>query len=62
MMMTPNEFAEAMRAAHEGFHDFLGDDMASRHMHMDNLMCELLTDLGYEEGVKIFEFTCKWYG
>ncbi len=33
----------------------------SFHSYADELMCETLTELGYEEGVKIFEDEEKWY-
>lgn len=36
------------------------DDPECSHVVMDNLMCELLKQLGYEDGVKIFETTEKW--
>lgn len=52
---TPEEFAEEMRIlAGEG-------DIEARHICMDNLMCNVLTELGYKEGVRIFMKTGKWY-
>ena len=37
------------------------DDKELCHRLMDNLMCEKLRDLGFDEGVEIFEKTGKWY-
>lgn len=52
--ITPEVFAERMRnAIEEGTED--------GHMIMDDLMCELLRELGYGEGIDIFENTHKWY-
>jgi hypothetical protein len=38
-----------------------GFDPESAHLQADALMCEVLEELGYEEGVKIFEHAAKWY-
>lgn len=51
--MTPDEFAERMAA--------VPGDPEEGHMEADNLMCELLRQLGYEKGVKIYESLGKWY-
>jgi hypothetical protein len=55
--MTPAEFAMQMRAQVARPDDGLG----SSHVAMDILMCELLRELGYEEGVKVFERAEKRY-
>lgn len=55
--MTPEEFATEMRKAQDK-HD--GDEECM-HGAMDGIMCDLLRQLGYEEGVNIFEETPKWY-
>ena len=52
---TPKEFAEKMRQLAEN-----GDPEAD-HIKSDELMCQLLTSLGYGEGVKIFKEMYKWY-
>ena len=31
------------------------------HIHADELMCDILTQLGYGDGVKLFEQMEKWY-
>lgn len=36
-------------------------DTEMAHIHADELMCELLRELGYGEGVDIFEKMSKWY-
>ena len=53
--MTKEEFKEEMlKIADNG-------DPESSHYEADDLMCELLGSLGYEEGVEIFENMGKWY-
>lgn len=53
--MTSEEFARKME---EIFKD--GDGELS-HIEADELMAEVLSSLGYEEGVKIFLSKEKWY-
>lgn len=55
MKMTPKEFAEKMQLIVDEENTELG------HIEMDNLMCELLKSLGYEEGAEIFDNALKWY-
>lgn len=55
--MNPEEFYEKMLQLKN---DFGGDEEAV-HIYMDNLMCELLSMLGYGDGVEIFNKTDKWY-
>lgn len=43
----------------ETLRDRLDPEMS--HIKADRLMCELLTELGYGEAVKIFEEMEKWY-
>lgn len=55
--MSPDEFRDRMieiarRAEY---------DAEEPHEEADDLMCEILTDLGYGEGVKVFEEMDKWY-
>lgn len=52
---SPKGFANKMRRLSE-----MGDAEAA-HYQADKLMCELLTELGYSEGVKIFDDMSKWY-
>ncbi len=55
MLYTPQEFAQAMNELVEN------RDIEERHEAMDDLMCELLRELGYEEGIDIYESTSKYY-
>ncbi len=54
--MTPKEFADRMRAITSEVVDIGG-----MHSDADDLLCEVLRSLGYEEGVAIFEGADKWY-
>ena len=38
------------------------EDLELRHISMDRAMYELLKQLGYDEAVRIFKDTDKWYG
>lgn len=68
-VMTPEEFAERMRELIvKNTHpiEFLGDDVPyfdpeDCHPEMDELLCKVLKQLGYGEGVDIFKNTKKWY-
>lgn len=54
--MNPEEFKEAMKKARDSY-----CDKEYSHVDMDELMCKLLRELGYGEGVDIFEKAEKWY-
>ena len=54
---TPEEFKSELEAIIERENI----DDGTRHARMDELMCKVLTDLGYGEGVAIFEKTPKYY-
>lgn len=55
--MTPEEFKNKMELINEEY----CDDNEAKHVCMDRLMCELLSSIGYEEGIDIFRDTDKWY-
>jgi hypothetical protein len=57
-IMTPKEFARAMREIQPP-----GErgDAEIEHQNADALMCEVLKELGYEEGVEIFLGMTLWY-
>lgn len=55
--MTPEEFLEQMKM----IADRCSDDKEDLHKSMDRLMCMLLRELGYENGVEFFENAPKWY-
>ena len=57
--MNPKEFADKMKELSE--RNTGSSDICFNHMDMDDLMCEVLKSLGYNEGVEIFENTHKWY-
>lgn len=61
--MTPKEFADEMRRiTDDEWHK--GDpywDAEQVHIAMDDVMCEVLEDLGYGEGIEIFKNEPKWY-
>ena len=54
-IMTPEEFEQKMIELS------MMDDKQDRHEAGDSLMQEMLTQLGYGEGVKVFEEFDKWY-
>lgn len=55
--MTPEEFMAKMRYIHDEYED----DPEMCHIYMDKLMCGLLINLGYWEGIHIFNNTKMWY-
>lgn len=61
--MTPEEFAKKMKKISDNL-KYQNDayyDEEDAHMQMDDLMSDLLRQLGYGEGIDIFENTNKWY-
>lgn len=58
--ITPEKFADQMREAYQLY--YVGnDDAEDVHIAMDGIICNLLRQLGYGEGVDIFNSTPKWY-
>ena len=55
--MSPDEFRDRMLEIAKGAEY----DPEEHHGEADDLMCEILTDLGYGEGVKVFEEMDRWY-
>ncbi len=53
--MTPSEFAKKARENN------LIDDTPTRHMRQDTLMEQVLSSLGYDEGIKAMTDTVRWY-
>jgi len=53
--MTKEEFRDRMQKIFES------KDKEWRHAEADDLMCELLESLGYEEGTSVFRKADKWY-
>ena len=56
-MITPKNFERLMKELFEKNKGY--QEMA--HKDMDALMCRVLKELGYRDGVKIFLRTEKWY-
>ena len=54
-IMSPQCFADAMQTI------MTFEDTECGHIHADDLMCYLLRQLGYSEGVDVFENADKWY-
>ena len=52
--MTPEEFKAEM----EKLDDL---DIEERHSRADDLMGNVLIELGYGEGVEVFDSMVKWY-
>jgi hypothetical protein len=60
MSMTPEEFAEEMSRI-KSTTEFVHRDLHNAHMAADELMCKLLSALGYGAGVNAFCEMPKWY-
>ena len=63
ILLTPQEFSEKMSKLIEKLEDEdnIYYDKEQFHKDADALLCETLCGLGYEEGVKKFINTPKWY-
>lgn len=57
--MKPETFADKMKAIIEDGKNEIVFDAEAVHCRMDDLMCEVLVELGYEKGIRIFEETPK---
>ena len=55
MMMSREDFAKKMQELSDM------NDTEGAHCEMDDLLCDMLRELGYGEGVDIFEARDKWY-
>lgn len=55
--MTPKEFALTMSAIRKRNEH----DNEICHILMDDCLCTALRELGYDEGIDIFDDTDKWY-
>ena len=60
-MIAPEGFANKMQIIRNKLGAIPFYDEENMHADMDNLMCETLIQLGYEEGIKIFKDAPKWY-
>ncbi len=59
--MTPEEFADKMRDIVEECNSSPRCDAEDIHYDLDMCMCNLLRELGYDEGVDIFLAQERWY-
>lgn len=59
--MSPEEFADKMTKIASHVDEFGHFDDEVVHIKADDLMCDLLRSLGYQEGVHIFENLPKYY-
>ena len=57
IIMTREEFYHKMLALEEQY----GSDQEKFHIEADTLICDLLIELGYGQGVEIFLDTPVWY-
>jgi hypothetical protein len=57
--MTPDEFATKMRESFPSDDSYF--DVEEAHAYADDVMCDILIELGYGEGVEIFKKARKWY-
>ena len=55
--MDSQEFAKRMRE----IADLRDENEESKHIRADALLCDALIQLGYEEGVEIYDSIDKWY-
>lgn len=67
MAWTPEEFAEQMK---EAIKPKIRNDLPIKnvyedeeliHQRLDDLLCDMLSQLGYDEGAEIFKKADKWY-
>ena len=57
MKTTPEEFAAEMQK----IRDTMVGDTEEAHCQMDDLMAKVLVELGYQDGIAIFDKQQKWY-
>lgn len=55
--ISPSTFGKRMRKIMREF----ADDPEVKHIKADDLMCEMLEELGYEEGARVFRRASKLY-
>lgn len=57
MKTTPEQFKDEM----QNLRETMGGDSEAAHLAMDNAMCRVLVELGYRDGVALFDKQDKWY-
>lgn len=58
--MLPEEFYLQMVEIKQRCFDE-DDDEEQCHRSMDNLICSVMIELGYSDGIDVFKNTPKWY-
>ena len=58
-MITPSEFKDKMLKLEEEFGS--GKDEEEFHIEADKLICQIMREFGYGEGINIFERNPIWY-
>ena len=58
--MTDEKYTEYMNKMWE-YAKEADDDREEAHIKADDLLCKILTELGYDGIVKIYEAFYKWY-
>lgn len=58
-MITPKEFKEEMQKLEELYGN--GKDEEEFHIEADHLICKVMANLGYYDGIRIFERNSKWW-
>jgi hypothetical protein len=61
MPMTPEEFAEKLRAIYSYRNSIGAEEPERTHEEADCLIIELLKAIGYSEGAQLFEESERWY-
>jgi hypothetical protein len=54
---TPEQFRDDMQKIRKE----VGGDEVIAHIRMDEVLCRVLVELGYRDGVAIFDKQAKWY-
>ena len=55
--MKPDEFLHEMLLLKEKWND----DIEQFHIEADSLLCNMLVELGYVDGTRVFQNMPKWY-
>ncbi|MBO7451087.1 MAG: hypothetical protein J6U54_12050 [Clostridiales bacterium] len=58
--ISPDEFVSQLKAIKKKWYNERIDEEVC-HIEMDELLCKTLSSLGYDEGIKLFRTTPKWY-
>lgn len=56
--MTPEQFTRKMANLQRQYYDIDADEEEA-HWHMDRLICQVMREVGYGDGIDIFEDTPK---